>query len=59
MPVDLPTAVEEFWAARGRGEYFPKAYFDRLTIDDAYRIQLALIDRRVAAAERQIDWKVG
>ena len=30
-----------------------------LTLDEAYRIQLALIDRRVAAGERQIGWKVG
>jgi 2-keto-4-pentenoate hydratase len=28
-------------------------------MDDAYRIQLALIDRRVAAGERHIGWKVG
>jgi 2-keto-4-pentenoate hydratase len=59
MPVDLTKAIEDFWTARGRGEYFPKAYFDRLEVDDAYRIQLALVDRRVAAGERQIGWKVG
>jgi len=28
-------------------------------LDEAYRIQLALIDRRCAAGERQIGWKVG
>ncbi len=43
---------EDFWIARTRGEFFPQAYFDRLTLDDAYRIQIALIDRRVAAGER-------
>jgi 2-keto-4-pentenoate hydratase len=59
MSIDLATAVEDFWAARARGEFFPQAYFDRLDLDDAYRIQLALIDRRVAAGERQIGWKVG
>src|SRR4051812_28190699 len=59
MSIDLATAVEDFRAARGRGEYFPLAYADRLTLDDAYRIQLALIDRRVAAGERQLGWKVG
>jgi 2-keto-4-pentenoate hydratase len=59
MTVDLQRAVEEFWAARSRGEYFPVDYFDRLTLDDAYRIQLALIDRRCAQGERQIGWKVG
>jgi 2-keto-4-pentenoate hydratase len=59
MSIDLATAVEDFWTARARGEFFPQAYFDRLDLDDAYRIQLALIDRRVAAGERQIGWKVG
>jgi 2-keto-4-pentenoate hydratase len=59
MSIDLPRAVEEFWAARARGEYFPAAYFDKLSLDDAYRIQLALIDRRCAEGERQIGWKVG
>jgi 2-keto-4-pentenoate hydratase len=59
MTVDLQRAVEEFWAARGRGEHFPAGYFDRLSLDEAYRIQLALIERRCAAGERQIGWKVG
>ncbi len=59
MTIDLQRAIEEFWAARARGEYFPAGYFDRLTLDEAYRIQLALIDRRCAAGERQIGWKVG
>jgi 2-keto-4-pentenoate hydratase len=59
MAIDLAAAVEHFWIARKRGEYFPRAYYDQLTSDDAYRIQLALIDRRVAAGERQIGWKVG
>jgi 2-keto-4-pentenoate hydratase len=59
MTIDLPRAVEEFWTARGRGEYFPAGYFDRLSLDEAYRVQLALIDRRCAQGERQIGWKVG
>jgi 2-keto-4-pentenoate hydratase len=59
MTIDQTTAIEDFWSARNRGEYFPQAYFDRLSVDDAYRIQLALIDRRIAAGERQIGWKVG
>jgi 2-keto-4-pentenoate hydratase len=59
MSIDITAAVEDFWTARARGEFFPQAYMDRLTLDEAYRIQLALIDRRVAAGERQIGWKVG
>lgn len=59
MAIDITTAIEDFWSARSRGEFFPQAYFSSLTLDDAYRIQLALIDRRVATGERQIGWKVG
>jgi 2-keto-4-pentenoate hydratase len=59
MTINLAIAVDDFWAARLRGEYFPLAYYDRLAMDEAYRIQLALIDRRVAAGERHIGWKVG
>ena len=59
MTIDLQRAIDEFWAARARGEYFPGPYFDRLGLDEAYRIQLALIDRRCAEGERQIGWKVG
>jgi 2-keto-4-pentenoate hydratase len=58
MTIDLQRAAE-FWAARGRGEHFPAGYFDQLSWDEAYHIQLALIERRCAAGERQIGWKVG
>lgn len=53
---ELSVAIGEFEAARARGEHFPNAWFDRLSLDDAYRLQLALIDRSGA---RRIGWKVG
>jgi|KBSSwiStaDraftv2_1062776.scaffolds.fasta_scaffold177019_3 2-keto-4-pentenoate hydratase len=59
MAFDAASVIEEFWQARGRGEYFPRAWFDKLTLDQAYQIQLGLIDRRIAKGERQIGWKVG
>ena len=54
-----PSIVDAFWAARQRDEYFPRDWFGKLSIDDAYAIQLALIDRRVANGEKHIGWKVG
>ena len=51
--------IETFWQARQRGEFFPAAYYDKLNIEQAYDVQLALIDRRVAAGEKHIGWKVG
>jgi 2-keto-4-pentenoate hydratase len=41
---------------RARGEYFPKAWFDRLSLDDAYGLQLALLQR---SGGRRVGWKVG
>ena len=57
--MDTTDLIEAFWQARLRGEYFPAAYYGKLTIDQAYAIQLGLIARRCAAGERQIGWKVG
>jgi 2-keto-4-pentenoate hydratase len=51
--------IDAFWQARQQGIYFPPAYFGKLGIDEAYAIQLGLIERRCAAGERQIGWKVG
>jgi len=53
---ELVAAIAEFEAARQRGEYFPKAWEGRLSLDEAYLIQLALIRRR---GVRRIGWKVG
>jgi 2-keto-4-pentenoate hydratase len=58
--VEIEQAVEAFAAARGRGEHFPAAWHDRLSLDDAYRIQLALVHRGAAdPSRRRIGWKVG
>jgi 2-keto-4-pentenoate hydratase len=59
MAFDEQAAIDSFWAARDRGVHFPAEWFDRLTLDEAYRVQLGLIGRRCAAGERQIGWKVG
>jgi 2-keto-4-pentenoate hydratase len=55
----LDKVVDEFWTARGRGVYFPPGWHDRLDLDDAYRIQLALVGRRCTAGIAHIGWKVG
>jgi 2-keto-4-pentenoate hydratase len=55
----MDAIVEEFWQAQLQGVHFPPAWFGRLSIDQAYAVQLGLIARRVARGERQIGWKVG
>jgi 2-keto-4-pentenoate hydratase len=56
---EIAAAVQEFGAAQAREEYFPRAWFDRLALDDAYRILLTLIRRRPGEGARRIGWKVG
>ncbi len=59
MAFDLQSALASFWEARGRGEYFPAAWHDRLDLAQAYQVQLGLIDRRCAEGARHVGWKVG
>ncbi len=55
---DVATIAESIWHDRGRGRY-PEAWAGRLTLEVAYAVQLALLDRYVAGGERQAGWKVG
>jgi 2-keto-4-pentenoate hydratase len=50
--------IDAFWRARQQGTYFPPDYFGKLSIDQAYEVQLGLIERRCAAGERQIEARV-
>jgi 2-keto-4-pentenoate hydratase len=56
---DATAAIESFWAARSRGEWFPAAWHGKLSNDQAYEVLFGLMARRLAAGERQIGWKVG
>jgi 2-keto-4-pentenoate hydratase len=51
--------IDAFWRSRQQGIYFPPEYFGKLSVDESYPVQLGLIERRCAAGERQIGWKVG
>lgn len=53
---DATAAIAEFGAARRRGVHFPPAWFDRLSLDQAYRVQLG---QMAAEGKRQLGWKVG
>jgi 2-keto-4-pentenoate hydratase len=57
--MDVDAAIESFWQATGERRFFPAEWKGRLTIEQAYRIQLGLLDRYVAAGERHAGWKVG
>lgn len=57
---EIERVIDEFDAARQRGEYFPKAWYSKLSLDEAYPIQLGLIARRCAReGQKRVGWKVG
>ena len=60
MPTyDAPSTIDAYWAARLRGEWFPAAWNNKLTNDQAYQVLFGIMERRLAAGERHIGWKVG
>ncbi|HEY7610690.1 MAG TPA: fumarylacetoacetate hydrolase family protein [Alphaproteobacteria bacterium] len=59
MTFDLNRAIEDFWAARQPGGRYPLEYMTTLKEPDAYRINLALLERHAARGEKQAGWKVG
>lgn len=57
--MNLDAVVESIWQHTLRRSYFPAEWKGRLSIEQAYRVQLGLLDRWVAQGERLAGWKVG
>jgi 2-keto-4-pentenoate hydratase len=56
---DVAAALESYQRHRSEGTFFPPEWEETLTIDEAYALQLAVLDRRIGSGSRQIGWKVG
>jgi 2-keto-4-pentenoate hydratase len=59
MTLEIDEVLDTFETAAQTSERLPGAYSGKLGMDDAYRIQLAMLRRRLAQGARQIGWKVG
>lgn len=57
--IDLEAAVNRFLEGRDRGEFFPEDWLGKMTVEDGYRIQLALLDRNLEVGKKQLGWKIG
>ncbi len=57
--MDLNSAIDLVWENRQRGIYYPDALNGILSLDDAYRVNLAIAQRLVSRGEKQAGWKVG
>ena len=57
--MSIEQAIDAFWqCARQRTAPGPE-WMKRLSREEAYRVQLGVLARHVAAGERQAGWKVG
>ena len=52
-------AIDAFWAAARNRTAPPAEWMHRLSREEAYRVQLGMLARHVAAGEQQAGWKVG
>lgn len=57
--LDAGATAAALWAEWHRGRHMPAEWMGRLTLDQAYAVQLALLDRFAAIGEAQAGWKVG
>ena len=57
--MNVSEAADSIWEGYRRGEFFPSELAGRLSFDDALRVQLDILERRLAAGERLAGWKIG
>ena len=57
--MDIEHAAEALWAGIRRGEHMPADWRGRLTMAQAYAVNLAILRRRIADGDAQAGWKVG
>ncbi len=52
-------AIDSFWRHRQQGVHYPPEWYDALTLDQAYLVQLGMLDRLLVEGAQQAGWKVG
>ncbi|MFI5399850.1 MAG: 2-keto-4-pentenoate hydratase [SAR324 cluster bacterium] len=57
--MDTQDAGKLVWESAQKGLYYPYALQNRLTLEEAYRVQFEVLSRIVASGEQQAGWKIG
>ena len=57
--MSVAAALDAIWAGHRRGQHHPAEWQGRLSMAEAYQVQLGLLERYVAAGDRHAGWKVG
>jgi 2-keto-4-pentenoate hydratase len=57
--VSVEAAVDSIWSSHRRRQHHPPEWQGRLSMTEAYQVQLGLLARYIGAGERHAGWKVG
>lgn len=57
--MNVSEAADRIWDGYRRGEFFPPDLAGRLSFDEALRVQLDILERRLADGEQLAGWKIG
>lgn len=57
--MNVTEAADRIWEGYRRGEYFPPEVVGCLSFDEALRVQLDVLERRLARGGRLAGWKIG
>lgn len=57
--MDIEKIAETLEQENAAGNFMPQAWRGKLTMDQAYQVQLATLRHRIGRGERQTGWKVG
>ena len=57
--MNVSEAADRIWNGYQRGEFFPSELAGQLSFDEALRVQLDILERRLAGGERLAGWKIG
>jgi 2-keto-4-pentenoate hydratase len=57
--VSVTAALDAIWSGHRRGQHHPAEWQGRLSMVEAYQVQLGLLERYVSAGDGHAGWKVG
>ena len=57
--MNVTEAADCIWEGYRRGSFFPAELVGQLSFDEALRVQLDILERRLAGGERLAGWKIG
>ena len=57
--MNVREAADCIWEGYRHGEYFPPELVGQLSFDEALRVQLDILERRLARGEQLAGWKIG